>query len=108
MFKRSRLIFLKRFVICLTIFGFGCWIYNSILQEKDVDGVVIMGVLMSIVTMAVSAIMGVIWMVWAIITKRTTYKCAYCKAIFETPVFTPMLATEEERFRMIKKMNIKR
>lgn len=106
--KRSRLIFLKRFGICLIIFGFGYWIYDGMLQEKDVDGVVIIGLLMGIVTMAISAIMGVIWMLWAIVTKKPAYKCAYCKNIFELPVFTPWLATDEERFRTIRKMNIKR
>jgi hypothetical protein len=78
------------------------------LKEKDVDGVVIVGLFSGITMMAISAVMGLIWIVWVIITPKPTYKCVYCKNIFEIPVLKQWLATDVERFRTIRKMNIKK
>jgi predicted DNA-binding helix-hairpin-helix protein len=64
-------------------------------KEKDVDGVVIVGLLSGIIMMAVSAVVGIIWIIKVIITKKAIYKCAYCKNVFETPVFMPSFTTED-------------
>jgi glucose uptake protein GlcU len=105
---RSKQVFLKRAVVCLIIFYCGYWIYDGMLQEKDVDGIVIIGLAMGIVIMSIAAATGVIWIIWVIITRKPTYKCAFCKNIFEIPVFTSWLAIDKERFHTIRKMNIKK
>jgi hypothetical protein len=105
---RSKKVFLKRVVVCLIIFYCGYWIYDGMLQEKDVDGIVIIGLAMGIVIMSIAAATGVIWIIWVIITQKPTYKCTFCKNRFEIPVFTSWLAIDKERFRTIRKMNIKK
>jgi DNA-directed RNA polymerase subunit RPC12/RpoP len=86
---RLRKVFLKRTVICVIIFCFGYSLFDSIRQEKFVDGVVIVGLFSGIIMMAAATVMGIIWTVWAIITKKTSYKCKYCKNIFENPDYWP-------------------
>ena len=99
---RSKRVFLIRFGICLIVFYIGYWFYNGILKETDVDGVVIVGVYSGLVTMAISAVMSTIWIVWAIITTKPAYKCMYCKNIFESPVFLPR-PNNEDKLQSIKK-----
>ncbi|WP_147322035.1 hypothetical protein [Mucilaginibacter conchicola] len=72
-------------------------------KETDVDGVVLVGLFGSMVTMATSLVVGVIWFSWFIVTKKNTYRCGYCKDVFENPEYVPLLTNEELHNTIIKR-----
>jgi len=66
-------------VICFIIILFCYLEFSSLAGENDIDPVIIIGVLGSIILSTLALIFGIYYFIKAVKAKETIYKCDHCK-----------------------------
>jgi hypothetical protein len=84
--RSKRRYFLKA-AACLVVILFCYVMFNSLRSEKDIDPVIIVGVLGSLLFSYLSVILGLYYFIKGILTMETSYRCRYCKNTFHDPDF---------------------
>lgn len=78
---RSRRIYFIKSIVCLAIIILCYFLFRS-LRREDVDRVVILGVFICLIFSSLSLIIGLNYLIRALLTKETYFKCEYCKNNF--------------------------
>jgi len=53
--------------------------FKSLAGDNDIDPIIIIGVLGSVILCLLALVLGVYYFISALMTKETIYKCEYCK-----------------------------
>jgi hypothetical protein len=82
---RSRRTYFIKSSACLIVILFCYLLFNS-LRKEDIDSVVIIGVLGSVLFSSLSLVLSLYYFLKGILTKETSYKCEHCKNQFKPPL----------------------
>jgi hypothetical protein len=89
-------------VVCLAIILLCYLEFYSLRQENNINPVIIIEVLVSALTAALSIIFGIYYSIKGLLIKKTYYKCRYCKHRF-TDGFLSEDVEGEDLLRTIRK-----